>query len=215
MKVCVICGSEHTKLGKTCNKFCMRQLISNSCRGKTGGYREGSGRAKTGYYKGIYCGSTYELCWVIYQLDHHIAFSRFDGCIESGGRKYFPDFLQNNKIVEIKGFEHKASVDRKTKIANEHGYEVIVLRKPDLKHCFDWVTNKYTKKYETLYDGHKPKYNYVCECCNIAFTREHENVAKFKTCSRSCSLKMNRIVSGQNQYTKSRDVASVAIRPSP
>lgn len=26
-----------------------------------GGYRKGSGRSKHGYYKGIYCGSTYEL----------------------------------------------------------------------------------------------------------------------------------------------------------
>ena len=42
-----------------------------------GGYRPGSGRAKTGYYKGIYCGSTYELAWVIYQIDNNKDFSRF------------------------------------------------------------------------------------------------------------------------------------------
>jgi hypothetical protein len=50
-----------------------------------GGYRIGSGRSKSGYYKGIYCGSTYELCWAIHALDHNIKFSRFDKKLEKDG----------------------------------------------------------------------------------------------------------------------------------
>lgn len=82
------------------NKFCTRVCAG---RASVGGYRPGSGRAKTGYYKGIYCGSTYELAWVIFNIDNHIQFERFSGFIESNGVKYFPDFIQGNTIVEIKG----------------------------------------------------------------------------------------------------------------
>lgn len=178
-----------------------------------GGYRPGSGRAKCGYYKGIYCGSTYELCWVIYQIDYGIQFSRFDGCVESNGKRYFPDFLQNGKIIEIKGFEAQESVDAKTKIANENGYDVIVLRKEQLKHCFEWVSDNYCKDYKTLYDEYRPKYEYICECCEMQFSKDKEKKSKFIACSRSCSLKLNRQSSGKNKYS-SRDAASVANWPS-
>ena len=40
-------------------------------KGKTGGIREGAGRSKSGWYKGYYCNSSYELAWVIYSLDNN------------------------------------------------------------------------------------------------------------------------------------------------
>ena len=110
---------------------------------KMGGYRPGSGRAKTGYYHGIYCGSTYELVWLIYQIDHNKDFKRFEGVLEWNGTKYIPDFLQDGKIIELKGFESVESVARKTLVANRNGYEVIVLRKNDLKNEFDYVFYTY------------------------------------------------------------------------
>ena len=120
---------------------------------KMGGYRPGSGRAKTGYYHGIYCGSTYELVWLIYQIDHNKDFKRFEGILEWNGTKYIPDFLQDGKIIELKGFESVESVARKTLVANHNGYEVIVLRKNDLKNEFEWVKNHYQyHKLEELYD---------------------------------------------------------------
>lgn len=111
-----------------------------------GGYREGSGRAKTGYYKGYYCGSTWELAWVIYNIDHGIKFQRFPKTLIGNGIKYIPDFLQDGKIIEIKGYENSDSVERKTKLAESLGYEVIVLRKEDLKECFQWVKANYVYK---------------------------------------------------------------------
>ena len=166
-----------------------------------GGFREGSGRAKTGYYKGIYCGSTYELVWVIYQLDHGNEFKRFPGCLEFDGKRYFPDFIQNGKIIEIKGYESQASVDVKNNIAEVNGYDVVVLREADLQKEFEWVKEKYSKDFKTLYDEYKPKHNYVCVCCGSQFSRDKPINARHITCSRSCSLKMNRKVSGHNQYT--------------
>jgi hypothetical protein len=161
-----------------------------------GGYREGSGRSKSGYYNGIYCGSTYELCWVIYNLDHNINFNRFPGKIENNGITYFPDFLldDNVTIVETKGYEDQSSVDKKTAVANYHGYTVIVLRKDDLKYAFDYVFQKYnTKNYYTLYDGYKPLHTYVCSNCDSSFNKDTKLKTAEVFCSRKCAGKYRKV----------------------
>ena len=156
-------------------------------RGNLGGYREGSGKAKTGYYKGIYCGSTYELVWVIYQLDNKREFSRFKGILEWDGVKYIPDFLQDGKIIEIKGYENPILVDKKTNVANHCGYEVIVLRKQDLIKEFTWVKEHYQYKYlQELYDDYKPIV-YICDNCGKEFSKAHISNEKHKFCSRKCA----------------------------
>jgi len=71
-----------------------RSILISYNRVSVGGLRNGSGRSKSGYYKEIYCGSTYELCWVIYNLDHNISFSRFSGYLTDGKIKY--------KVLDIK-----------------------------------------------------------------------------------------------------------------
>ena len=155
-----------------------------------GGYRPGSGRAKTGYYKGIYCGSTYELVWVIHCIDNNIAFSRFDNLLEHNGVRYYPDFLIGNDIVEIKGYEKQDSVDKKTDVAKFHGYNVIILRKDDLQIQFDWVKTKYQfSDIVELYDDYKPKYTLVCGVCNKSvFTNSKERSRKqINFCSRQCA----------------------------
>ena len=129
-----------------------------------GGYREGSGRSKSGYYKGIYCGSTYELCWVIHSLDHGIEFTRFPGRLERDGLRYYPDFLliDGKTIIETKGYEKQDSVDRKTKLAESFGYDVRVLRKEDLEYAFSYVKSKYgTSNFQTLYDEYKPSHIHI------------------------------------------------------
>jgi hypothetical protein len=157
---------------------------------KKGGYRQGSGRAKIGYYKGIYCGSTYELCWVIYSLDHNIEFERFPTKLEKDGIIYYPDFLlgDGKTIIETKGFECQKKVAIKTKIAESLGYTVNVLRKDDLKHVFSYVEKTYsTKKFYELYDNYKPKYTYQCDCCSKEFVTDNKRKLKNKFCSRVCS----------------------------
>jgi hypothetical protein len=157
-----------------------------------GGYRKGSGRSKSGYYKEIYCGSTYELCWVIYNLDHGIPFSRFPGKLEKDGIVYYPDFLlsDDNTIIETKGYEKQLSVDRKTQVAESFGYIVKVLRKNDLQYAFDYVEKTYgTKKFYELYDDYKPKYSHSCNCCNTVFETDRKIKTEVKFCSRSCAGK--------------------------
>ena len=155
-----------------------------------GGYRKGSGRSKSGYYKEIYCGSTYELCWVIYSLENGIKFDRFQGKLEKNGVVYYPDFLLDDgkTIIETKGYEKEDSVNKKTKVAESFGYNVKILRKKDLQYAFDYVYSIYkTRKYYELYDNYKPKYSHVCNCCKLMFETDRKIKTETKFCNRECA----------------------------
>jgi len=185
--------------------YCSRKCSSEYQRKAPGGYRIGSGRSNSGYYRGIYCGSTYELCWVIHSLDHNIGFTRFPNLLEKDGLKYYPDFLlaDGNTIIETKGFEKQESVNKKTALAESFGYTVNVLRKDDLVYAFEYVQEKYnTTEYQTLYDGYKPKYNYVCSCCSIEFSRDKKLKTDVVYCSRTCAGKGHKGVGNQFGYNK-------------
>lgn len=183
---CEKCGSTFLTRPSSTRRFC-----SSQCRPKSpGGYREGSGRSKHGYYKGIYCGSTYELAWVIYQLDHGVIPTRFQGFVtcKETGQKYYPDFIQGRTIIEIKGYESVESVSIKTNIAISHGYEVLVLRKTDLTKEFQHVKENYKFKcMSELYDGYKPIYHKVCSSCGKKFATDKKLKTKEVYCSRICA----------------------------
>lgn len=146
---CLICSStfscypKHDK--KLCSKHCADIFNSKFPSAKMGGLREGSGRAKTGRYKGMYYGSTYELVWGLYNQAHDIGYDR---CYEvflynDGKNRYHPDFvLENGTIVEIKGFWSE-DVDRKAKAVRDTGRSYVILYKEDLKSCFMWFSKTY------------------------------------------------------------------------
>lgn len=171
----------------SCSKLCSNKLVSIGVKGKTGGYREGSSNSKSGYYKGIFSGSTYELVWIIYRLDNGLEVTRFKGCIEQYGKKYFPDFDVNGDIVEIKGIWSE-DVELKTNMAISQGYNISVKYKKDLETEFNWVRENYTyKTLDELYDGHRPKYTYICYTCKNEFGTEIKRTTVNKFCSRSCA----------------------------
>lgn len=172
-----------------------------------GGYRVGSGRSKSGYYRGIYCGSTYELCWVIYNLDHKIEFTRFPGQLKNNGITYYPDFLLSDgkTIIETKGYEKQESVDKKTEVAKSLGYNAIVLRKEDLQYIFDYVFRSYgTKRFYELYDGYHPKYKHTCNCCQVEFETDRKVKTETKFCSRSCAGKYRKSLNVMSEETRSK-----------
>lgn len=193
--ICPTCNKEFLTYINDGRKHCSKKCV------KTGGYRANSGRAKSGYYKGIYCGSTYELIWVIYNLDHDIQFSRFETTLQSldAKLKYIPDFLlaDGKTIIEIKGHEDE-KVAKKTALAESLGYKVVLLKKNDMLHMFDYVKSKYsTTLYYDLYDNFKPEFQYICAECSVTFLsktkRKNDPRVKIKGpfCTKSCARKAN------------------------
>lgn len=138
-----------------------------------GGYRKGSGRGKSGWYKGHWCDSTWELAWVIYNLDHGIKFRRNTQIFEYTWKEkecsFIPDFIvEHNEIetyVEIKGI-----MDEKNK-AKINGFRnpIIVLLKPHIEPYINYVKQKYiVKELIDLYDHSSKRLENTrkCECGN-------------------------------------------------
>jgi len=119
-----------------------------------GGLREGSGRGKKGWYKGIFCDSSWELAFVIYHIDHNIPIKRCEEKrpYEYKGRThyYIPDFIVNDKIIEIKGFNTE-----QWQIKMLNNKDVTVLYEEDMKPYFEYVENKYGKNYIEMYEKTK------------------------------------------------------------
>ena len=131
--------------------------ISTTAKNNTrcGGLRKNSGRGKKGWYKGIYCRSTYELVYVIYNLDNNIKFEPckriYEYSYKGEKHKYYPDFeLDNGTIIEIKGYSNEQT---KAKINSVKDRPIKVLYKDDLDYAFKYVYENYNyNKLEDLYD---------------------------------------------------------------
>lgn len=161
--VCLQCGKSFDRLNRNGSKFCSdecselhkRKAISiktkNRCdRGEFGGINNDTFKKhKHGWFKGIYCGSSWELAYLIYNLDKGIAIKRCDKIFyyEYEGKilRYYPDFEVGDTIVEIKGYE-----DKKAKEKQRQHPEILVLRKKDLKDVFNYVISKYGKNFVDL-----------------------------------------------------------------
>lgn len=117
-----------------------------------GGYRNGSGRGKKGWYKGYWCDSSWELAWVIYNLEHNISFSRntkgFEYTFNNKIFKYYPDFIINDIYYEIKGYIN----DKTEAKIKSFPYKLVVLYKNDMKKYLDYVKEKYGKDFIKLYE---------------------------------------------------------------
>lgn len=144
---CVVCSKVRSVLPskshvKTCSKECLNKLQKMTY----GGNRPGAGRAKTGYYKGVYCGSTYELVWVMYNIHHNIDFTRCDKTFKyDGTRTYYPDFILDGDIIEIKGYVTD-EVLLKAQAVRDNGLNIKILTKKELEYAFSWFKTKYPGK---------------------------------------------------------------------
>jgi len=152
-----------------------------------GGARKGSGNGKSGWYKDYWCDSSWELAFVIYNIEHNIKFERnkegFEYIFENEKHKYYPDFiLSDNKYVEIKGH-----LDEKNKAKiNQFKYDLVIIDKNDIKKYLDYTTNKYGKEFIQLYEDTKYNGN---KCLNINCINLISMHKKNKYCCRECYLK--------------------------
>jgi hypothetical protein len=129
-----------------------RIKISETAKTTNGGYRKGSGRGKKGYYKGIWCDSSWELAFVIYNIDHNISFERnkISFPYEYNGKlkKYIPDFIIENTFIEIKGY-YTEQVKSKVE---QFKHKLIIINSDKIKPYIEYAVNKYGKDFIKLYD---------------------------------------------------------------
>lgn len=156
----------------------------------SGGIRKGAGRGKGGYYKGIWCDSTWELAWVVYSLDHDISFKRnlvgFPYEWKCECKLYYPDFIlsETNEYIEIKGYMTEKDKAKLTAFP----YSIVVITKDLIIPYIEYVVNEYkTDDLVTLYDAgtctSKRRPEKVCPQCGNPFTPTNNRII---TCSDTC-----------------------------
>ena len=123
----------------------------------SGGLRRGSGRGKKGWYKGYWCDSSWELAWVIYNLEHNINFERnhegFEYIYKGKKRKYYPDFIINEIYYEIKGRRCYEEMDNENKEKiKQFKKELKVLYTKDMKPYLTYTKTQYGINFTNLYE---------------------------------------------------------------
>jgi hypothetical protein len=118
-----------------------------------GGLRRGSGRGKSGWYRGIWCDSSWELAWVLHSIDHGIAFERntesFLYDFEGKQYKFYPDFkMSDGSLLEIKGW-----LDAKNRAKLKRVPELTVIGKTEIKPFLQYAIEKHGTKFWHLYGG--------------------------------------------------------------
>lgn len=123
-----------------------RKKISLKMKGKPQcTYHEGCGKGKKGWYKGIFCDSTWELAYVIYCIDHNIKIERnkqmFDYEYNGEIHKYLPDFIINGQLVEVKGWK-----DPKWLVKEKVFRNIKIIDKDEIQQYIDYVKSTYNCK---------------------------------------------------------------------
>ena len=143
------------------------------------------GRGIKGYYKGIWCDSSWELAWVLFALDHGIPFTRntdiFPYIHENKAFAYKPDYKVFDCWIEVKGL--KSAKWQSKQDCFPYPDKLVVLYYKDLKFIFDYVRNKYGKDYVLLYDNFTYS-SKKCQFCGKAFFDVRNGSKKF--CNQNC-----------------------------
>lgn len=143
-----------------------KKLLSKIAKDKgCGGYRQGGGRGKHGWYKGVWCDSSWELAWVIYHLEHNISFIRnqtkFPYRFEGNHFTYTPDFrMPDESYVEIKGWSDAKTAE---KIA-QFPHKLVVLKEKEIKPYISYVVGKYGRDFIRLYEDYRVPIARICAC---------------------------------------------------
>lgn len=147
-----------------CSSECKHKYLSEH----TGGYRKGSGLGKSGWYKGIYCDSSWELAFVVYHLDNNLKIKR---CKEyrkyifnNKEHIYIPDFVTDDGIIEIKGYKNEQWLEKE-----KQNPDVKVLYKDEIQFYINYVIKKYGTDFIKLYDNSGKKDKVSLDDKNISW----------------------------------------------
>jgi hypothetical protein len=132
-----------------------RKRVSETMKtnGKSGGYRRGSGRGKGGWYKGIWCDSSWELAFVVFNLDKGISIkrneARYPYVFDGKTLNFLPDFIVNETdLVEVKGYMTEQNRQKIVQCTEQ----LTVIEKDDIVPYIDYAITNYGKDFvNTLY----------------------------------------------------------------
>lgn len=130
-----------------------RQKISNSMKGnKNWMCNKKRGNGKKGWYKGIFCDSSWELAFVVYHIENKLNIKRCDikykYVIENAEHTYIPDFITDDGIIEIKGRK-----DKKAIVKQQNFPEIKIIDKYEIEPYLKYVNDKYGSEFcKILYD---------------------------------------------------------------
>lgn len=153
---CIICGKyfESKTKRKTCCSHCA-WILGKRTKKKNRKLRKRI-RCYKGTYLGIKCDSRWELAFLIYCLDNNKPIKRcsitFEYIVRNKKHKYYPDFIINKTIIEIKG-KYRKNLKAKLNSVLNKGYNIVLIDKTKIKPYLEYCYNKYkTTKLEKLYD---------------------------------------------------------------
>lgn len=163
-KYCKCCGTEIFSNRIFCSDECKkiigtssetRKKISDKVIGKTGGWRNFGGNGKKGAFKGHIFQSSWELAWLIFQIENGQNPIRCEKVFiykneKNQIRKYYPDFEMNGIIFEIKGFDSERTQLKISSVKNL-GYNIQLVMKKEIQPCLDYCIEKYGEKFYEKY----------------------------------------------------------------
>jgi len=116
--------------------------LSNSTKGKCGGYRKGSGRSKGGYFNNQYFDSTFEIEVAQFFIKNNIKWERNTKrfyFIWNGKKTYYiPDFYlpDINKYLETKGYWYSNKEEKTKFAAKDNKIDLVILTQKE------WLKDK-------------------------------------------------------------------------
>ena len=151
-RYCKHCGTvipDNRHDSKYCSEYCKSFAWKT---GNMGGMRPNAYKKyKSGVYHSIHCDSSWELAFLLYCEDHDICVIRntryLTYVFNSKQYKYYPDFIINGTLYEIKGYEDPKAIEK-----HKQHPEVVYLDKHSMKKYLDYVVFKYGKDFIRMYD---------------------------------------------------------------
>lgn len=116
-------------------------------------------RSHWGTYRGIHCDSSWELAFLVYNLENGIDIKRntkpflykYDGF----EHHYYPDFVIGNTFYEIKGYMTEQAMFKIEQARNVS--DIVLIQKDEIQPYLKYVIDKYGEDFcSVLYDSDKP-----------------------------------------------------------
>lgn len=149
LKLSLVCDGKAKTVEKEIER--LKKIKEKSV--NNGGYRKGSGRGIKGWYKGIFCDSSWELAFVLYCERWNIPIKRnmdrFPYSFEGKLYNYIPDFIVEEEYVEIKGFlteKNQAKID-------QFPHKLKLMLESDMKPILEEIIKLYGKNFVELYEN--------------------------------------------------------------